>query len=83
MAGRPAKKAPQAPQPSKPAFDEFADDTDGMEEDVPNLDAKGNQIPNTRSRDWRDVERYREARELKKLIGEDGFDDFDRPGRKR
>ena len=58
MAGRPAKKAPQPPQPSKPAFDEFVDDSEGLEEDVPNLDAKGNLAPNARSRDWRDVERY-------------------------
>ncbi|WP_293001698.1 hypothetical protein [Nevskia sp.] len=37
-----------------------------------------------KSRDWRDVERFREDRELKKLIGED-FDDFldDKPGRRR
>jgi len=82
MAGRPAKKAP-APQPDKAAFDEFPDDAEGFEEDLPNLDAKGNVIANAKSRDWRDVERYREERELKKLIGDDVFDDFDRPGRKR
>jgi hypothetical protein len=33
-----------------------------------------------RSRDWRDVEKYREQRELKKLIGEDFGSD--KPARK-
>jgi hypothetical protein len=49
------------------------------------VDAKGNPIPGNRSRDWRDVERYREVRELKKLIGED-FDPLfgsDRPAKRK
>jgi len=82
MAGRPGKK-PQ--QPAKPAFDEFGEETEGFEEDVSNVDAKGNPIPGNRSRDWRDVERYREVRELKKLIGED-FDPLfgsDRPAKRK
>jgi hypothetical protein len=81
MAGRPGKK-PQA-QPAKPAFDEFGEETDDGDDDVPAVDAKGNPLPGNRSRDWRDVERYRETRDLKKLIGED-FDhlfDDDRPGK--
>jgi len=69
MAGRPGKKPAQ--QPAKPAFDEFGEETEGFEDDVPAVDAKGNPLPGSRSRDWRDVERYREIRELKKLIGED------------
>lgn len=78
MAGRPGKK----PQPPPKAFDEFAEDGDGFEDDVPILDAKGNPIPGIRSRDWRDVEKFREERELRKLIGED-FDDLeDRPKRR-
>lgn len=72
MAGRPGKK-PQPP-PKSP-FDEFADDVEGFEEDVPAVDAEGNPIPGARTRDWRDVEKYRELRELKKLVGED-FDDL-------
>jgi hypothetical protein len=70
MAGRPGKK-PQQQQPPKPPFDEFSEDQEGFDDDVPQLDAKGNPIPGSRSRDWRDVEKYREQRELKKLIGED------------
>ncbi|MDR3418447.1 MAG: hypothetical protein P4L83_19940 [Nevskia sp.] len=81
MAGRPGKK-PQ--QPAKPAFDEFAEESEGFEDDVPAVDAKGNPLPEGRSRDWRDVEKYREIRDLKKLIGED-FDHLfdDRPANRR
>jgi len=68
MAGRPGKK-PQ--QPAKPSFDEFTEEAEGFEEDVPAVDAKGNPVPGARSRDWRDVEKYREIRDLKRLIGED------------
>jgi hypothetical protein len=84
MAGRPGKKAQQQQQ-AKPAFDEFGEEAEGFEEDVPAVDAKGNPVPGARSRDWRDVERYREIRDLKKLIGED-FDhlfDDERPGKSR
>ncbi len=82
MAGRPGKK-PQ--QPAKPAFDEFGEESEGFEEDVPAVDAKGNPIPGNRSRDWRDVERYREVRDLKKLIGEDldHLFDSDQPGKRK
>jgi hypothetical protein len=68
MAGRPGKKSQPPP---KPAIDEFADDVEGFEEELPAVDAEGNPIPGTRTRDWRDVEKYRELRELKKLVGED------------
>ena len=82
MAGRPGKKPAQ--QPAKPAFDEFGEETEGFEEDVPaGVDAKGNPLPGSRSRDWRDVERYREIRELKKLIGEDLDHLFDGDGKKK
>lgn len=79
MAGRPGKK----PQPQPKPFDEFAEEAEGFEDDSPAVDAKGNATTNGRSRDWRDVERLREERELKKLIGED-FDDLldDKPGRR-
>jgi hypothetical protein len=70
MAGRPGKKS-QTQQPSKP-FDEFADDAEGFEEDVPAVDPKADPAaPGNRSRDWRDVEKYREQRELRRIIGDD------------
>jgi hypothetical protein len=67
MAGKPGKK-PQAPQ--KP-FDDDVEENEGFEDDVPQLNTKGEPIPASRSRDWRDVEKYRELRELKKLVGDD------------
>ncbi|GAC1627966.1 MAG: hypothetical protein NVS9B10_17440 [Nevskia sp.] len=79
MAGRPGKKAQPQPKP----FDEFAEEAEGFEDDVPALDAKGNPLPGGRSRDWRDVEKFREARELKKLIGEDFGDDLDEKPKRR
>jgi hypothetical protein len=77
MAGRSGKKS-QAQQPTK-SFDEFADDAEGFEEDVPGVDAKAPQSASARTRDWRDVEKYREQRELKRLIGDD-LDDLDSAG---
>lgn len=71
MAGKSSKKA-QADQKPK-AFDEFEDDDEGFDEDVPDLEIKE---PASRlcSRDWRDVEKHRELQELKKLMGDDDFD---------
>jgi hypothetical protein len=82
MAGRSSKKA-QA-QPQAKSFDEFPDDVEGFEDDVPGVDAKEGAHSSLRSRDWRDVEKYREMRELKKMIEDDPIDFFsDRPGRRR
>jgi hypothetical protein len=82
MAGRPGRKPAQQPKP----FDEFADEVEGFDDDVPAVDAKGKPkgaVPEAKSRDWRDVERYREERALKKLVGEDLDELFDeRPRRK-
>jgi hypothetical protein len=79
MAGRPGKK-PQAA--TKPPVDEFVDESENFDDDVPALDADGNPVDKGgRSRDWRDVERYRELRELKKLVGEDLGGLFEDPGK--
>jgi hypothetical protein len=69
MAGKSDKTKPDS-QPNK-AFDEFADDAEGFDEDVPSLDAKAARSSGVRSRDWRDVEKYREQRDLKRLVGDD------------
>ena len=71
MAGRSSKKAQESSSPK--AFEEFDDEADGYEEDVPDIKEKES-LPTHRSRDWRDVERLRELRELRKLVGDD-FDD--------
>ncbi|MCX7061710.1 MAG: hypothetical protein QE272_03785 [Nevskia sp.] len=78
MAGRPGKKAQPPPKP----FDEFADETDGFDDDAPAVDPKAVAVASAR-RDWRDVEKFREERELRKLIGEDFDDPFaERPTRR-
>ncbi|MDE2149368.1 MAG: hypothetical protein KGJ55_05955 [Gammaproteobacteria bacterium] len=71
MAGKSGKKA----QPQAKPLDEFDDDGGSFEEEVPNLDADETAALAVRSRDWRDVEKYREIRELRRLIGDD-FDDL-------
>ena len=68
MAGRPSKKAKEAKAQAEAAaksFDEFGGD-EGYAEDVPEIEELG-----TDRRDWRDVEKYREARDLKTLVDED------------
>lgn len=68
--------------PSKAKFNEFDDEeaeSETWEDDAADVDADdalpGNEAGG-KSRDWRDVERYREERALRKLI-EDEFADFD------
>ena len=67
MAGKSGKKG----QAQTKTFDEFDDDADSFDDDVPNINEKDEPPPAVRARDWRDVEKYREMRELKKLVGDD------------
>lgn len=82
----PRKPKKQTAQPeSAKSYDEFSDDGEGVEEDVPGTDVN-DAAPNQKLRDWRDVERLKEERMLRKLIGDDlDFDDLDspRPGSRR
>lgn len=65
------RKPKQKPQPeASKSFEEAApfesegdDDVGVIEPDVPAVD--------TKSRDWRDVERYKEMRQLRKLVDDD------------
>ncbi len=70
MAGRPSKKAKEAKAAADAVaktYDDFAGDDSGFTEDVPEIaDGDGEE-----RRDWRDVEKYREARDLRKLVDED------------
>jgi len=74
-----AKSQAEAPR----EFDEFVDDGESIDDDGVNLDA-ASLAAQGKSRDWRDVERYREERELRKRVGDD-FDDLldDRPRHRR
>lgn len=67
MAGTAAKK--QAP----PALDEDGDDqdADGESWEGPEIEDDAPAEHGLRTRDWRDVERYREMRELRKVLGDD------------
>jgi len=68
MAGRPSKKAKEAKAQAEAAaktYDDFAGED--FAEDVPDIAAAEGE----ERRDWRDVEKYREARDLRKLVEED------------
>jgi len=67
MARKP-KKSQSDQQPK--SYDEFGDDSDGADEEVPSIDANS-ASGGVKSRDWRDVERYKEIRELKRRVGDD------------
>jgi hypothetical protein len=69
MARKPKPK-PQA-EPAK-NFDEFAEEGEVLDDDV-NVEPV-EVLPASRMRDWRDVERYKEMRELRKRVGDDFFD---------
>lgn len=79
-----ARKPKQNPQAEAPkSFEEAVpfdsesvdDDTPDIEPEVPGGDAK--------SRDWRDVERYKEMRLLRKLVDDDLDLDLEQPSRQR
>lgn len=77
MARKPKAK-PQA-EPAK-SFDEFAEEGEVLDEDVVDpVDAAAS--PSSKLRDWRDVERYKEMRELRRLVDDDL--DFDERPRRR
>jgi hypothetical protein len=78
MARKPKPK-PQA-EPAK-SFDEFAEEGETIDDDV-SVDPV-DVSPANKLRDWRDVEKYKEMRELRKLVGDEfDFDlDDERPRR--
>ncbi len=68
---RKPKKQPAQNEPTK-SFDEFVDDSDVIDDEVLTVD-DALDITDDKSRDWRDVEKYKEERALKRLVD----DDFD------
>ncbi|MES0874417.1 hypothetical protein [Sinimarinibacterium thermocellulolyticum] len=66
---RKSKKSQPQPEAAK-SFDEFVDDTDGADEDVPSVD-ETIPPPPVKLRDWRDVEKYKEERMLRRLVDDD------------
>lgn len=75
MARKPKKPAPQ-PEAAKP-FDEFADDEAGDDE----VGVDDEAAADAKLRDWRDVEKYKEERALRRMIDDEL--DFDEPARRR
>lgn len=75
MARKPKKAAPAPqPEPSK-GLDEFVGDADGFDDEVVNIDPE-KIVPPTKSRDWRDVEKLKEERFLRRQV-EDELDLLD------
>ena len=66
MARKP-KKPQQQPEGAK-SFDEFVEDNEAGEEDIA-VDDNGQS--QAKMRDWRDVEKFKEERQLRRLIGDD------------
>jgi hypothetical protein len=72
---RKPKKQPAQNEASK-SYDEFVDEGDSVEDDtVPNTEAAAS--VSLKSRDWRDVEKLKEERRLRKLIADDIDFDID------
>jgi len=82
MPRKPKKQAAQ-PEAAK-GYDEFVDDNDGEGdgEDVGTLEREAD-APHSKSRDWRDVEKLKEERELRHLIDDDLDFDLDSPRLRR
>lgn len=65
--------------------DDFVEDSDSWSDDSDENEVSDDMVAagflknGHRQRDWRDMERYREERELRKLMQEDFFLDDDEP----
>lgn len=68
MPRKPKKPQPQTEAPKN--FDEFVDEAEAVDEEVLNVDES---IAGAASklRDWRDVEKYKEERQLRRLVDDD------------
>ncbi|MES2491480.1 MAG: hypothetical protein V4607_16970 [Pseudomonadota bacterium] len=66
MARKP--KVQQKPEPAKTNVDEFSDDLDGLEEEVVIVEPPA---PQAKLRDWRDVEKLKEERDLRRNVDDD------------
>ncbi|PTU33066.1 hypothetical protein [Stenotrophobium rhamnosiphilum] len=66
MARKP--KVQLKPEPAKTNVDEFSDDLDGLEEEVVIVEPV---VPQAKLRDWRDVEKLKEERDLRRNVDDD------------
>jgi hypothetical protein len=80
---RKSKKQQKQPQPEAPkSYDEFVDDSDSGDEEVLNVEIEI-PAPAVKLRDWRDVEKFKEERELRHQVDDDLDELFDEPRRGR
>lgn len=66
-------RKPKKPQPQNEApksFDEFVDEAEAVDEEVLDVDESMSGAAN-KMRDWRDVEKYKEERLLRRLVDDD------------
>lgn len=68
MPRKPKKQQPQSEAPK--SFDEFVDDAEVADEDVIGVDDTLG-AASDKLRDWRDVEKYKEERALRRLVDDD------------
>lgn len=78
MARKPKKAQTQTEAPK--SYDEFVDDAESVDEDLSSADAPSS-ANQAKLRDWRDVEKFKEERALRRVIDEDL--DFEEPPRRR
>jgi hypothetical protein len=73
-----ARKPKSKPQPeANKSFDEFAPfESEAGDDDSANVEPE-EPVAVTKSRDWRDVEKFKELRELRRLVGDDLDMDLD------
>ncbi len=63
-------KKPQAQTEAPKSFDEFVDDAEAGDDEVISVDERVN-APASKVRDWRDVEKLKEERMLRRLVDDD------------
>lgn len=83
MARKPKKQQQAEPVKNSSNVDEFSDDLDGIDEEVIIVEPI---VVQAKLRDWRDVEKLKEERDLRRNVDDDLdlLDDLiGRPGRRR
>jgi hypothetical protein len=67
---RKPKKQPATQTEAPKSYDEFVDDADTVDDEVINVDERLTASA-SKLRDWRDVEKYKEERMLRRLVDDD------------
>jgi hypothetical protein len=70
MARKPKKAAPPPPADASKNLDDFVAEADGFDEEIINIEPD-KLLPPSKSRDWRDVEKLKEERYLRRQVEDD------------